>query len=196
LSPMIPVAEAAFGKAGAMIAIIMLIAAMILIIQTAYLGSARAMHSMATEGNLPRVFGKLNSRGTPVVAMVVIGLFNLILISMGTPAAILAASAIGYTCANGISLFAYVKAKNNPNFANLDRPFKAPKGWKNIALLFGLFNIPLCLIGVVYLNSLEVGWFSTWVGFIVLGMYLPIWLYTQYEARLQPEVALNAAAGD
>lgn len=196
LSPMIPVAEAAFGKAGAMIAIIMLIAAMILIIQTAYLGSARAMHSMATEGNLPRVFGKLNSRGTPAVAMVAIGLFNLLLISMGTPAAILAASAIGYTCANGISLFAYVKAKNNPNFANLDRPFQAPKGWKNVALLFGLFNIPLCLIGVVYLNSLEVGWFSTWIGFIVLGMYLPIWLYTQYEARLQPDIALNAVAGD
>lgn len=192
LSPMIPVAEAAFGKAGSVIAIIMLVAAMILIIQTAYLGSARAMHSMAHEGNLPKVLSKVNDQGTPVLAMIVIGAFNLILISMGTPAAILAASAIGYTCANGISLFAYVKAKNDPRFAGLARPFKAPGGWKNVAMLFGLFNIPLCLIGVIYLNSLEVGWFSTWVGFIVLGLYLPIWLYTQHETR-QARAVLQAS---
>lgn len=182
LSPMIPVAQAAFGNSGAVVAIIMLIAAMVLIIQTAYLGSARAMHSMATEGNLPKAFGKLNARGTPVVAMVFIGLFNLVLIAMGTPAAILAASAIGYTCANGISLFAYVKAKNNPHFESLDRPFQAPTGWKHVALLFGLFNIPLCLVGVVYLNSLEVGWFSTWIGFIVLASYVPLWFYSRVEA--------------
>jgi hypothetical protein len=66
--------------------------------------------------------------------------------------------------------------------AALDRPFKAPAGWKNIALLFGLFNIPLCLVGVVYLNSLEVGWTSTWVGFIVLALYLPLWFYSRNEA--------------
>ena len=196
ISPMIPVAEAAFGASGSVIAIVMLIAAMVLIIQTAYLGSARAMHSMATEGNLPRVFGRVNKHGTPVVAMVAIGLFNLVLISMGTPAAILAASAIGYTCANGISLFAYVKAKSHPNFAELERPFSAPKGWKNVALMFGLFNIPLCLIGVVYLNSLEVGWFSTWIGFIVLSLYLPLWLYSQYETRQSTALAAAVPAGE
>jgi amino acid transporter len=192
LSPLIPVAQAVFGQAGTMVTIIMLIAAMILIIQTAYLGSSRAMHSMSSEGNLPKVFGKTNRQGTPFVAMLVIGAFNLVLISMGTPAAILAASAIGYTCANGISLFAYVRAKNHPVFASLERPFKAPKGWKKVALLFGLFNLPLCLVGVVYLNSLEVGWTSTWVGFLVLSLYIPIWLYTQREARRLKD---KAAAG-
>ncbi|MDI3196256.1 APC family permease [Pseudarthrobacter sp. AL07] len=196
LSPLIPVAQAVFGQAGTMITIIMLIAAMILIIQTAYLGSSRAMHSMSSEGNLPRVFGKTNRQGTPFVAMLVIGAFNLVLISMGTPAAILAASAIGYTCANGISLFAYVRAKNHPSFANLERPFKAPKGWKKVALLFGLFNLPLCLVGVVYLNSLEVGWTSTWVGFLVLSLYLPIWLYTQRESRRLKDKAATAPSSD
>ncbi len=193
VSPLIPVAQAVFGQAGAMIAIIMLIFAMMLIIQTAYLGSSRAMHSMSTEGNLPKVFGKTNRHGTPFVAMIVIGVFNLVLISMGNAAAILAASAIGYTCANGISLFAYVKAKKHPAFANLERPFKAPKGWKNVAMTFGLFNVPLCLVGVVYLNSLEIGWTSTWVGFIVLSLYLPIWLYSQHESsrsKNQPTSAL------
>ena len=183
ISPLIPVAEAVFGQAGSMIAIIMLIAAMVLIIQTAYLGSSRAMHSMATEGNLPKVFGKTNRHGTPFVAMLVTAAFNLVLISMGSLTAILAAAAIGYTCANGISLFAYVKAKKHPSFANLERPFKAPRGWKNVAIIFGLFNLPLCVIGVVYLNSLEIGWTPTLLGFIVLALYIPIWLYSQHESK-------------
>ncbi|ALV41961.1 amino acid permease [Pseudarthrobacter sulfonivorans] len=194
VSPLIPVAQAAFGQAGSIITIIMLIAAMVLIIQTAYLGSSRAMHSMAVEGNIPRVFGRTNRHGTPFVALLVIGAFNLVLISMGNAAAILAASAIGYTCANGISLFAYVKAKKHPAFANLERPFNAPKGWTNVSMIFGLFNVPLCLIGVVYLNSLEIGWTSTWVGFLVLALYLPIWLYSQHESRrTKPEAAAPPA---
>jgi hypothetical protein len=106
----------------------------------------------------------------------------MVLISMGSLAAILAAAAIGYTCANGISLFAYVRAKKHPAFATLERPFKAPKGWKNVALIFGLFNLPLCLVGVVYLNSQEIGWASTWLGFLVLSLYIPIWLYSQRES--------------
>jgi hypothetical protein len=107
----------------------------------------------------------------------------MVLISMGSLAAILAAAAIGYTCANGISLFAYVKARKHPAFASLERPFKAPKGWKHVAMLFGLFNLPLCLVGVVYLNSLEIGWTSTWLGFVVLALYIPIWFYSQHESR-------------
>jgi amino acid transporter len=174
----------------------MLIAAMILIIQTAYLGSSRAMHSMATEGNLPKSLGKTNRHGTPFVAMLVIGAFNLVLIFMGNPAAIVAASAIGYTCANGISLFAYVRAKKHPAFANLERPFKAPKGWKHVAMVFGLFNLPLCLIGVVYLNSLEIGWTPTWVGFIVLALYIPIWFYSQHETRRSKSNSATASSSD
>ena len=96
VSPLLPVAQRTFGPLGVGVTIIMLIAAMILAIQTAYLGSARAMHSMAKEGNLPGIFGKLNTHGTPVVAMIVIGLFNLAFISLKTPTAILGASAIGY----------------------------------------------------------------------------------------------------
>jgi len=117
-----------------------------------------------------------------------------VLIFMGNPAAIVAASAIGYTCANGISLFAYVRAKKHPAFAALERPFKAPRGWKNVAMLFGLFNLPLCLVGVVYLNSLEIGWTPTWVGFIVLALYIPIWFYSQNETRRANHKAATARA--
>ena len=157
ISPMLAVARITLGPTGGPIAIIMLMAAMVLIIQTAFLGSARAMHSLAIEGNLPRIFGVVNAHGTPIFAMLVIAAFNLALILLKTLTAILAASAIGYVFANGISLFAYVKAENHPDLAALNRPFRAPSGWKNVALFFGLFNLPLCLVGVVFLSSLESG---------------------------------------
>ncbi|AKB18545.1 MULTISPECIES: APC family permease [unclassified Methanosarcina] len=188
-SPMLPMAQMTLGPVGGALTILMLIAAMVMIIQTAFLGASRAMYSMATEGNLPKFFRKMNTHGTPVNAMIVIALFNMGFICLGTPAAILAASAIGYVCANGISLFAYVKAKLDPRFSKLERPFKAPGGWKYVALIFGLFNLPLCLIGVIYLNSLEVGWTSTIVGFVVLALYVPLWFYSQNEnpARVEKE---------
>jgi amino acid transporter len=196
ISPLIPVAQAVFGGAGTTITIIVLIAAMILIIQTAYLGSSRALHSMSTENNLPKIFGKTNRHGTPFIALLVTAAFNMVLISMGSMTAILAAAAIGYTCANGISLFAYVKAKKHPALAHLERPFKAPKGWKHVAMLFGLFNLPFCLIGVVYLNSLEIGWAPTWLGFIVLALYIPIWFYSQHESRRTKQEASPARSSD
>jgi amino acid transporter len=184
ISPMLPLAQMTLGPIGGALTILMLVAAMILIIQTAFLGASRAMYSMAEEGNLPGFFGKMNPHGTPVNAMLVIALLNMGFIFLETPAAILAASAIGYVCANGISLLAYVKAKTDPKFSNLERPFKAPGGWKYVALFFGLFNLPLCLIGIIYLNSLEVGWTSTIVGFVVLALYIPLWLYSQKETRV------------
>jgi uncharacterized membrane protein YfcA len=87
-------------------------------------------------------------------------------------------------------------AKNHPAFANLERPFKAPKGWKKVALIFGLFTLPLCLVGVVYLNSLEVGWTSTGIGFLVLSLYIPIWLDTQRESRRLNDKATAAPSSD
>jgi hypothetical protein len=80
-----------------------------------------------------------------------------------------------------------MKAKLDPRFSKLERPFKAPKGWKYVAFFFGFFNLPLCLIGVVYLNSLEVGWTSTIVGFLVLALYIPLWFHSQKENLIRIE---------
>ena len=157
-SPMLLLARQSFGEIGALITVLMLIASMVLIIQTAFLGSARAMHSMAKEGNLPKIFGKTNKYGTPIFAMIFTALFNLGLIFLKTPSAILSASAIGYVFANGISLFAFYKAYNDKKFVQLSRDFRAPKGWGKVALFFGILNIPLYLFGIMILNSIDMGW--------------------------------------
>ncbi len=183
VSPMLPIANMTLGSLGASITIIMLIGAMLLIIQTAFLSSARSIYSMSVEGNLPKVLSKLNSHGHPMNAMLADALFNMFLILLGTPTAILAASAIGYICANGISLYTYVKVRNDPELSKLERPFKAPRGWKNVALATTVLNIPFFLIGIIYLNTLELGWNTTFVGFSVLCLFIPLWIYSQKEKR-------------
>lgn len=111
-TPFLLVSEQIFGDIGAKIAIVALIASMILIIQTAFLGSSRAIHSMAIGNNLPKIFGKTNINGVPIFAMFAIAVLNIFLISLKRPSAIVAASSIGYIFANGISLFAYYKFKS------------------------------------------------------------------------------------
>lgn len=183
ISPMLPLANMSLGPIGASISIVMLIGAMLLIIQTAFLSSARSIYSMSVQGNLPAVFSKLNSHGHPMNAMIADALFNMCLILLGTPTAILAASAIGYICANGISLYTYVKVRNDPELSKLERPFKAPGGWKNVALATAILNTPFFLIGIIYLNSLELGWATTGVGFFMLCLFIPLWVYSQRESR-------------
>ncbi|WP_292466643.1 APC family permease [Methanolobus sp.] len=189
ISPMLPLANMSLGPIGASISIVMLIGAMLLIIQTAFLSSARSIYSMSVEGNLPAIFSKLNSHGHPSNAMIADAFFNMILILLGTPTAIIAASAIGYICANGISLYTYVKVRNDSEMSKLDRPFKAPKGWKHVALATTFLNTPLFLIGIIYLNSLELGWAATGVGFAMLCLFIPLWIYSQRESRNRIPVA-------
>ncbi|AKB74793.1 Dimethylamine permease [Methanosarcina lacustris Z-7289] len=187
VSPMLSLANLTLGTLGASIAIIMLVGAMLLIIQTAFLSSARSIYSMSIEGNLPSFLSKLNSQGHPMNAMIADALFNMFLILLGTPTAILAASAIGYIVANGISLYTYVKVRNDPELSKLDRPFKAPNGWKNIAMVTAVLNIPFFLVGIIYLNSLELGWATTGIGFSMLFLYVPLWFYSQREAKAKNE---------
>ena len=47
-----PIAEYVFGDVGSFIALFFLIVAMVLIIQTGFLGSSRSLNSIAEEGNL------------------------------------------------------------------------------------------------------------------------------------------------
>jgi amino acid transporter len=188
---LVPISEYVFGHAGSYVALGLLIVAMILIIQTGFLGSSRTLHSMSQEGNLPKWFSKLNSKGMPVNAMIFVSIFNLLLVLIvgysywvadngDTVMTILSASAMGYCIANGIALAAYVKTKTNPRFKDLDRPFKAPKGWKYvISIMCGLqFFIWLpCLIYWSY--YLSGGYTPAILGAVVLLAYIVVWVLVQ-----------------
>ena len=198
VSPFVPMAQTTFGSVAGAVLIVMLVAAMILCILTCYLVSAGAMQTMSKNGYLPGPFAKLNKHGVPVRAMFAITAFNMALITMGNPVAIVSAAAFGYMFANGISMFAYYKAKTDPEMSKLPRAFKAPRGYKWVALTVGLFNVPLCLIGVAYLNGTTTGWVPVFVGAGILLVYVPIWWYSRREyAQLEkvPQKETNSEPG-
>ncbi len=181
ISPFVPIAQMTFGSVAGDVLLILLVASMVLCILTCYLVSAGAMQTMAQSGNLPSAFAKLNSRGVPVRAMLALTVFNMFLIFMGNPVAIISAAAFGYMMANGISCFAYYKSKTDPEMSKLPRPFKAPNGYKWVAFAVGLLNIPLTLIGVAYLNGVTSGWVPVIVGVGILLLYIPIWYYSRLQ---------------
>lgn len=193
---LIPIAEAVFGKAGGFIALILLCAAMVLIIQTGFLGSSRTLYYMAEEGNLPSFLKKVNKNGMPVMAMVTVSVVNLVLILAQNPVAILAASGVGYCIAHVIALSAYVKSKSSPRFKSLPRPFSAPRGWKYVA--GGMVIYELCVLTPCLLIwSLEVyGMVPVIIGMVILTVFVPIWFLTQRANKegleIEPVEATNS----
>lgn len=191
ISPLQPLAEMAFGSIGTSIIIMMLIGAMILLIQMHYSVAARTLYSLSLQGNLPRWLTKINKNGEPMRAVFVVAIFNIFLILLGNPVAILAASAIGYVFAFAIGLFAYVKANRDLSKHEVKRPFKAPKGWVWIALGLGILQVPFLLIGATYINNLSYGLAPTLVGFGVLALFFPLWIYSRRKDGKNGKIAIN-----
>ncbi|MDR1404609.1 MAG: APC family permease [Candidatus Methanoplasma sp.] len=192
---LVPISEHVFGQAGSYVALGLLIVAMILIIQTGFLGSSRTLHSMSCEGNLPSWFSKLNKNGMPTNAMLFVSVFNLLLVlivgysswvieSGDTVMTILSASAMGYCVANGIALAAYVKTKTNPRFRNLDRPFKAPRGWRYIITVMCLVQFVVWLPCLVYWSYfLSGGYTPAILGAVIIIAFIPLWCWVQRNAK-------------
>lgn len=176
---LVPIAQAVFGSLGGSIALVLLMAAMVLIIQTGFLGSSRTLYYMSEEGNLPSFLKKVNKHGMPFNAMLTVSAVNLVLIFIGNPVAILAASGIGYCIAHVVALSAYVKSKTNPRFKDLERPFSAPRGWKYVAMILVVYQLCV-LLPCLFFWSIEVyEMVPVIVGMIILLIFIPIWFVTQ-----------------
>ena len=191
IATLVPIAEYAFGELGGYIALFFLIVAMILIIQTGFLGSSRTLHSMAWEGNMPGWFGKVNEHGMPSNAMLFVSVFNVLLVVLveisgfvfnlsTTTVTVLTASAIGYDLAHFFAMAAFVQSRRDPRFADRDRPFKAPKCWHWVmaalcVLQIGVF-IP-CLMYWSYYSSGSI--LAVALGWIILLAYVPVWFYVE-----------------
>ena len=174
-----PIAIAAFGDVGGMIALVVLIIAMILIIQTGYLGSSRALHSMAVEGNLPSWFGKLNSHGMPVNVMLILCVLPMAGIDTSVMT-VLSASAMGYAIANFVALAAFVKSRRDPKFKDLPRPFKAPGFYTYVGAFMCCMQVVL-LVCLVYWSYVASGnsYVPAVLGVVILLLFIPIWVWVQ-----------------
>lgn len=186
-----PIAEFAFGEYGSYIALFFLIVAMILIIQTGFLGSSRTLHSMSLEGNLPKWFGKTNANGMPANAMVFVSIFNLLLVFIiefsafilemsTTSMTVLTASALGYCIANCIALAAFYVTKTSPRFKDLERPFKAPRGWKYVILVMCVVQCVVFFPSLMYWSYyLTGGFIAIALALIILILFIPLWYWVQ-----------------
>lgn len=203
-----PIAEFAFGDIGSYIALFFLIVAMILIIQTGFLGSSRTLHSMAREGNLPRFFGKVNGAGMPANAMAFVGIFNLALVFIiefsafilemsTTSMTVLTASALGYCLANCIALGAYYITKTDARFSGLERPFSAPRGWKNVILVMCVVQIAVFFPCLMYWSYYLTGGFIAIVlALVILLLFIPVWFKVQASGVEEAAEEIDGGAAD
>jgi len=193
ISTLYPIAQFDFGDIGLIIALVLLVTGMIMLIQTAFLGSSRTLYFMGHEGNMPKVFTYTNKNGAPLVAMFfqfAMGIIFIIIIHFGSVGMILAASSFGFSFALGMGMLAYIVSKRNPRFRDLPRPYKAPKGWYYVAcflMIYQFFILIPCLAFWCINGGIENGTFSVIIGAVILLLYVPVWFILQYRNGKEEE---------
>ena len=193
VSTLYPIAQYDFGEIGLIIALILLVAGMVMLIQTAFLGSSRTLYFMGHEGNMPRMFTYTNKNGAPLVAMFfqfAMGIVFIIIIHFGSVGMILAASSFGFSFALGMGMLAYVVSKRSPRFKDLPRPYKAPRGWFYVAcflMCYQFFVLIPCLAYWCINGGIENGTFSVIIGAVILLLYVPVWFLLQYSHAKEEE---------
>ncbi len=187
VSTLYPIAQFDFGDIGLIIALILLVAGMVMLIQTAFLGSSRTLYFMGHEGNMPKMFTYTNKNGAPLVAMFfqfAMGIIFIIIIHFGSVGMILAASSFGFSFALGMGMLAYIVSKRSPRFKDIPRPYKAPRGWFFVAcflMIYQFFILIPCLAYWCINGGIENGTFSVILGAVILLVYVPVWFLLQYS---------------
>ena len=187
VSTLYPIAQYDFGDIGLVLALVLLVAGMIMLIQTAFLGSSRTLYFMGHEGNMPKIFTFTNKNGAPLFAMLfqsVMGVVFIIIIHFGSVGMILAASSFGFSFALGMGMLAFITARKNPRFKDLPRPYKAPPGWYYVAFFLMIYQffvlIPCLAYWCTYGEGIENGTFSVIIGAVILLCYVPLWFLLQF----------------
>jgi amino acid transporter len=185
ISTLYPIAQADFGDIGLIVALVLLVSGMVMLIQTAFLGSSRTLYFMGHEGNMPKFFTKTNKNGAPIAAMMfqfTMGIIFIIIINFGSVGMILAASSFGFCFALGMGMLAFIVSRRSERFKNLPRPWKAPRGWFYVAcflMIYQFFILIPCLAFWCINGGIENGTFSVIIGAVILLLYVPVWFVLQ-----------------
>lgn len=178
---LIPVAQGDFGEIGGAVAVVLLIAGMIMIVQTAFLGAARTIQIMAKDGNLPSTFAKTNSYGVPMNAMYFEAVIGFVMILAGVTASqILAVSALGFDVAFGLAMYAFIKARKDPRFKDVERKYKAPRWAVPGAYFMLIFEVFFMIPGILYYVNELMGFEYVIIGLGVNLLYIPCWFVIQW----------------
>lgn len=192
IATLVPIAIMDFGDIGSSIALFLLVAGMVMLIQTAFLGSSRTLYFMGHEGNMPKFFAKTNKRGAPIFAMAFQFVVGMCMIPLGQPGMILAASSFGFCFALGMAMVAFIFMRTKPRFKDLERPWKAPRGWFGVAVFIMIYQF-FILIPCLAMWSMDIfGFSSVIIGVVILAAYIPIWFILQaLNTKKNEEVVKN-----
>jgi amino acid transporter len=186
-----PLAADTFG-AGADVVIALLIIAFILIINTAILGSARTLFQASVDGYTIKGLDKLSKRRVPTRAMGFDIGVNLLLMLLGTPISILAASTVGYMITNILDLSGgWLLDKDT---RKMQVPYRAPRAIMRAAPVLAGFNFLLLFAG-----GPSWGWGAVALGWGIVLLSIPLYLYRQWAdnkpliAAVEPEAEVASA---
>jgi amino acid transporter len=161
---------------------IMLIIALCLSVLNAIMGSARALHQMAIDGEFPRVFSKVNRHGVPGFSMSFNVVCSILLVFTGGAVEIYSLSNVGYLVSFiPVLVGYYLLRKYRPD---MRRPVRLPEFFKYIALAMAIgYFIIWSYGGLVYTslpnallngNDTRIYFF---IGWAILLSYLPLYWY-------------------
>jgi len=143
----LPAAQAIFGHIGGVVVSIMLIAALLLGVQSTIIGSSRCMFEMTHDGQMIKQFGLVNKYGVPVGSMFVdLGVtIAMLIIFKANVINLIAASNVGYLLVFVILVPAYIVLRMDK--AHENRSFKLPGIFVVFAVLITIFNLAAFIIG-------------------------------------------------
>ena len=187
---LIPIAESNFGKIGGMVAVFLLIAGMVMIVQTAFLSTARTIQVMAKEGNFPYTFSRTNKYGVPMYAMFFEAFIGFVIILAGiTASQILAVSALGFSIALGMCMLAFIKSRHDPRFKDVERIYKAPKWAMPGAYFMAIFEFFFMIPGLLYYVYVGMGFGYCIIGLAATFLYVPCWVIIQWwNTQYHPDI--------
>ena len=184
---LVPLANSVFGTAGGLL-IGLLLVALLLSINTAILGSSRTLYQASKDSWTFRFMQWTSPRGVPLKAMGFDVVFNLLLMMLGNPIYILAASTVGYMIFNTLNLIAgYLLRKDAPDAA---RPYRAPTSMIRLGIVFAAVNFVLLFVGAP-----SWGWKYVGLGWLIVLAGIAIYYYRAWtDRRLPGRVAIGMPA--
>jgi len=186
VNPLTPIAVETMGYIGGALSIIMMLSAMVLISNTAILGSSRALYSLARNYQVPIQLAKLNKHGSPFRAAVATLLFDFFLLLVGIqyggalPIWILSASTVGYLFINGLTQVAFYLSRKDIPYDDPRRRWRAPKFWTTVMLFWAAMNLGFYQVGLYHVMG---GGLSVLLGYLIMLSFVPLYLWGRKQMR-------------
>jgi len=173
----VPAFEEILGGAGGGIMVFLLIASLVLSMNTATMDGSRALYGIAKDDMTVKQLAHLNRHHVPGRAMTVDMVVNLVLLfSLTSTLAILAAGNLGYVLAHVFALSAFVLLRRDRPDA--PRPIRLASYWVPIAVILAVLNLLFAVVGSVSFSLTGYGGYrQLFVGIGILLISVLLFLY-------------------